>query len=205
MEPQEIAGELQFIKQTMWASTRYTNVPPGGAVLAGVLGGAGAAASYWMLGAAKLADPGLLSRGDRIGLLVLWAGILAVAAGVSVALIVRQARKTGRSAWNPLVARMFFSELPLLLAGGLLTWVLADRGLDALIPGWWLLDYGLVLFGLHYYTGNDHRNQSLIFLTLGAVALFSPLGRAVMLLAAGFGAVHLLFGLKGFLEQSGEP
>jgi len=135
----------------------------------------------------------------RLG--VIWALVFVVSLLASVLFARRNARKEGKKAWDPLVKRMVMSQLPLLAAGAILTLVLALSGNVALIPGWWLWCYGLVLFSLHFFTGKDHLVQSAIFFALGTAAFFVSVLPALALLAAGFGGVHLVFGLRYLVKQ----
>ncbi|HUT52477.1 MAG TPA: hypothetical protein VM658_03715 [bacterium] len=201
MEREQVEKDLQFIKQTMEASTRYTNLPPLGYLLAGVCGLAGPGLTWLIIGADKAADPRLFTGWDVALLAVLWILILAAAAGGSVYLSLARAEKLGVSALTPPARRMFSSQFPLLGAVGVLTLGLFATRDFGLIPALWLLSYGLVLFGFHYYTGKDHLLQSLIFLALGAVAAFSSGRTALVLMALGFGAVNLAFGVKNLIAD----
>jgi hypothetical protein len=201
MERDQVEQDLKFIKETMEASTRYTNLPPLGYLLAGGLGLVGPWLTWVIIGAAKAADPRLFTGWDVALLAALWIAVLAGAAGGSVYLAMARARRLGQKAMTPPARRMFSSQFPLLGAAAVLTLGLFASRDFGLIPGLWLLSYGVVLFGFHYYTGRDHLVKSFIFLALGAVAVFSSGATALVMLAIGFGSLNLAFGVKNLLAD----
>jgi len=201
MEKAQAISDLEFIKKTMKASTRYTNIPPMGYLLSGWFGLAGPFYTWLYLGAEKVGDPARITFYDVVILAIAWLTILLAAAFSSAVFSVLRARRLGKSAWNSLVARMLGSQVPLLFAAGILTIAMAAAKQYSLIPGIWLISYGLVLFSLYFFTGKDHLIQSVVFLALGAASLFSPAQASLILLAAGFGATNLFFGIRGLLKE----
>jgi len=201
MEKAQAISDLEFIRKTMRASTRYTNIPPLGYLLSGLFGLAGPVYSWLYLGAEKVADPARIEFYDVFTLGVAWLTILLAAAFASAVFSVLRAKGLGKSAWNSLVARMLGSQTPQLFAAGILTIGMVAHKQYSLIPGVWLISYGLVLFSLYFFTGKDHLIQSAVFLALGAASLFSQAGVSLILLAAGFGATNLFFGVRGLLKE----
>ena len=172
---------IRFIRETMERSASFTAVPGKGGVLMGITALAAAAVSA------------------RLPTLDGW--LTAWAIGALVALVVggwAMARKA-RAAHVPLLsgaARKFALSLsPPLLAGALLTIALYRLGLASALPGVWLL-----LYGAGVVTGGAFSVQAvplmgICFMTLGAAALFSPAVWGNAFLAAGFGGVHIIFGI----------
>jgi hypothetical protein len=87
-----------------------------------------------------------------------------------------------------------FSLTPPLIAGGLLTIVLVQAGLNNAIPGVWLLLYGTGVITGGMYSVKVVPIMGLCFMALGAIALFSPPAFANWFMAVGFGGMHLVFG-----------
>ena len=99
--------------------------------------------------------------------------------------------------WNPgLVERRKFalSLCPAMIAGGILTLVLYKNALFALMPGVWLLLYGVAVVTGGAYSVNIVPIMGIFFMLLGAVALFSPAAWANWFMAAGFGLLQIIFG-----------
>jgi hypothetical protein len=63
------------------------------------------------------------------------------------------------------------------------------------IPGVWLLLYGTGVVTGGMFSVSVVPIMGLCFMTLGAVALFTPPNLANYFLAGGFGGLHILFGV----------
>ena len=87
-----------------------------------------------------------------------------------------------------------FSLAPPLIAGALLTLVLARVGAVSAIPGMWLLLYGTGVITGGMFSVRAVPAMGVCFMLLGAVAVFSPAGYNNWFMAAGFGGLHVLFG-----------
>jgi hypothetical protein len=107
--------------------------------------------------------------------------------------------RKARAAQMPLVSgpgrKVVFSLAPPIIAGGLLTIVLVRAGLPDTIPGMWLLLYGTGVITGGMFSVRAVPAMGLCFMALGALALFSPPTLLNWFMAAGFGGLHLLFGV----------
>ena len=105
--------------------------------------------------------------------------------------------RKARTVHLPLVSgpgrKVVFSLAPPLIAGALLTLVLARAGAASAIPGTWLLLYGTGVITGGMYSVKVVPIMGICLMTLGAVALFAPELRN-WFMAAGFGGLHLIFG-----------
>jgi hypothetical protein len=81
-----------------------------------------------------------------------------------------------------------------LSAGAVLTGGLYHLGLTPLIPGVWLLLYGVAVMTAGMFSVRLFPIMGVCFMALGALALFAPPSWGDGLLALGFGGLHLLFG-----------
>ena len=78
--------------------------------------------------------------------------------------------------------------------GALLTLVLVRADLHSALPGTWLLLYGTGVVTGGAFSVRVVPIMGLCFMALGTVALLAP-AWSEWLLAAGFGGLHIIFGL----------
>ena len=173
--------QLHYIRQTMERAGAFTAVPGWGGVLMGVtaLATAGAAG-----------EPRNDSRW-----LAIWLGDAVLAAAIALVTMARKANAAG----SPLVAaparRFALAYLPPLAAGAVLTAVFAQHGLVVRLPGCWLLLYGTALTTGGAFSVRVVPMMGMLFMALGITAFFAPAPWGHFFMAAGFGGLHIGFGL----------
>jgi hypothetical protein len=91
--------------------------------------------------------------------------------------------------------KVAFSLSPPILAGALLTVVLYRAGLVNAIPGLWLLLYGTGVITGGMFSVSVVPIMGICFMALGAAALLVQPGFANWFMAAGFGGLHIVFGV----------
>jgi hypothetical protein len=174
-------ADLRFIRQTMENASAFSAFSGPGLAAVGALASIAGVIAGW--------------QPTRARWLAAW---LAAAAVSVVAGILTTAWKT-RALRQPLMpgpARKFaLSLLPALFAGALLTIVLARAELFALLPGVWLLLYGAGLVAAGAWSVKIVPEIGGAFMALGAAALLSPPAWGNWLLLAGFGGLHVVFGI----------
>jgi hypothetical protein len=172
---------LRFIRETMERAGSFTAVPGWGGFCIGLSA----------IGAAVLA-----SRQKAIeGWLVAWLveGVVAIAIGALS--MKRKANLAQVPVLSGPARRFVLSFAPPLLVGALLTIVLYRAGLYAVIPGAWLVLYGTGIVTGGAFSVRVVPVMGLCFMALGSVAFFFPLNLGAWFLTAGFGGLHLVFGL----------
>ncbi len=83
---------------------------------------------------------------------------------------------------------------PPVLAGAVLTVVLARSGTVGVLPGVWLLLYGAAVVAAGAFSVSVVPIMGLCFMAIGGIALLAPASWHMPLLALGFGGLHLVFG-----------
>jgi hypothetical protein len=172
---------LRFIRQTMERATAFTAVPGWGGVGMGVLA----------LAAALVAE----TRLTPDEWLATWLGTAVVALTLGGWTMAAKARRAGTAVFSYSGRRFVLSYVPPLLVGALLTGVLTRAGLAEALPGTWLLLYGTGVVTGGAFSVRVVPLMGLCFMALGAVALFGPAAWGNLLMAAGFGMLHIVFGL----------
>jgi len=131
-----------------------------------------------------------------------WLGIWLAAAVVALvlggALVARQIAQRGHARYLGPVRKFLLCLCPALLAGAVLTLVLATAGETHVIPGMWLLLYGCaVLSASTVTTAGIARLICLmggLFVALGLITFLLPATVHTAMLGLGFGILHIIFG-----------
>jgi hypothetical protein len=115
------------------------------------------------------------------------------------ALVARQATQRGRSLISGPIRKFMLCLGPALLAGVVLTFVLWRADMERLIPGMWLLLYGCAVISASTITNSLTQkliaSMGAMFVILGVAAFAAPPPLHTPILGAGFGLLHLVFGL----------
>ncbi len=175
------AEHLRFIRDVMARSESFTAVPGWGTLAMGVTA----------LPAALLA--GLQPTPGRW--LAVWLLDAVVAAAIGVATLVRKTQRSGVSLRSGPGRKYLLSLLPPMVAGLLLTVAVWKGGQVDLLPALWLLLYGAGTITGGAYSVRAIPLMGVGFMALGVVALLVPFAWGNVLLAAGFGGLHISFGL----------
>jgi hypothetical protein len=148
------------------------------------------------MGATALLAAALASRSTTPSeWLVPWLVASVVALLIGGWAMASKARRAGTTVFSYSGRRFVLSFLPPLAVGALLTAAVARAGLYQALPGTWLLLYGTGVVTGGAFSLRIVPIMGMCFVLLGVVALFGPPGWGNALRAAGFGGLHILFGL----------
>ena len=173
------------------ATLRYIRASMDGAASVAVPGSAGIAmGSVGLLAMALCCIPSLHEHW-----LGIWLVAAVVAAGVGLPLITQPASLRGLTLSGAPVRKFALCLLPALFAGVVMTGVHASSGNLHAIPGTWLLLYGCALISASVATTRTIAIVGASFAVLGLLALLLRTDLQVYVLGAGFGGLHILFGL----------
>jgi hypothetical protein len=171
---------LQFIRETMEAAATFTAVSGWGTVCIGVT---------------ALVATALSTMTDSVTRWVfIWLCEAALSVAISIYAMVRKARAANVPLWSEPARKIVFSFAPPLAVGALLTLVCYERGLFALLPGVWMLLYGVGVIAAGTFSVRIVPVMGFAFMMVGTLTLFAPLLWARVLMAVAFGGLHLLFG-----------
>jgi hypothetical protein len=127
--------------------------------------------------------------------LITWLGAAIVALSIGGWAMHRKARSAGTTVLSYSGRRFVLSYVPPIVVGALLTVVLVRAGFYSVLPGTWLLLYGTGVVTGGAFSVRVVPLMGLCFMGLGALALLGPPAWGNALLIAGFGLLHIVFGL----------
>jgi hypothetical protein len=172
---------LRFIRETMEGAAFFTAVSGLGEVAVGLT----ALVAAWVASRQVTAW----------GWLQVWLWDALVAFLITTGAIVWKGRRSEQSLFSKPGRRFVLSLFPPLMAGALLTPILFFSGNVTALPGLWLLLYGTGVVTGGAFSVRTVPVMGIAFMAIGAMALVSPPTWRDALLAAGFGGLHVIFGI----------
>lgn len=172
---------LAFIRETMERASSFTAVPGWGGVLVGVTA----------LIAALIAT----RVPHEHEWMYVWAYELPLALLIGGLTMKRKAMAAQVKLLSPPARRFTLSLTPPLIAGALLSIALARVEAYDVLPGMWLLLYGTGVVTGGAFSVKVVPVMGICFMALGAMALIAPPQWNNYFLAAGFGVLHIGFGI----------
>jgi len=171
---------LALIRRTLERSTAFTAVSGWGYV------GMGATA----IPASFIA----LRQPTTEAWLAVWLAEALLAVTIGLVAMHGKASRQGTQVLSLPGRRLFVGLLPALFAGGVMTVALLRAEDARQIPGVWLLLYGVAVMQAGAFSVRAIPVMGAAFVLAGAIALPLPWFWANVMLAAGFGLIHLAFG-----------
>ncbi len=176
-----VADDLRFIRDTMERSAAFTAVSGWGHV---VLGGTAFAAA---LLASRQVSP--------FGWLRVWLAEALLAAAIGLLACTWKANRRGLPLFSGPARKAALGLAPPLVAGAFLTFLLYRSGLESALPAMWLLLYGAGIMTGGAFSVSIVPVMGLCFMLLGGLTVLGPANWGNWFLAAGFGGLHVVFGL----------
>lgn len=172
---------LAFIRETMERSASFTAIPGYGGALMGVTA----------FGAAIIAH----NQANIRGWLITWLIEAFLAFGIGMFAMWQKAKNNGDSLSSAPSRKFAFGFVPPIIAGIVLTALLYFKGLFAFMPTVWLTLYGTAVVTGGAYSVRIVPIVGWIFVALGLVSAFVDTSYGNILMALGFGVLHVVFGL----------
>jgi hypothetical protein len=171
---------LKYIRETMERAGSFTAVPGWGGILMGV------SALLTAFISSQLSSQALW--------VVTWLGEAVLAFAIGAWAMFEKAKAVKSPLLHGPGRKFALSLCPAMIAGAVLTLVLYRNDLFQLMPGTWLLLYGVAVVAGGAFSVRIVPLMGVCFMTLGALALFAPFAWANVFMALGFGIQHIVFG-----------
>ena len=171
---------LRFIRETMERAGAFTAVPGWGGV---AMGGVALLAAFI---ASRQPTPELWFR--------VWIAAAVVSLVIALITMTIKAHRAGEAVLSGAGRKFALAYLPPVVAAALLTAAVARMEVVALLPGLWLLHYGAGIVAGGTFSVRIIPVMGSCFMFCGVVALVAPPTWGNMLMAIGFGGLHVVFG-----------
>ena len=178
------ADNIRFIRDTMASAGAFTSVSGVGMIGAGAMGIVAAGLGGW--------SP--IDRTPRRWLAV-WLAAACCAVFISSITMRAKAARSHQSLSAGPARRFALAFAPPLVAGAVMTVAFASRGQFALLAPMWLVLYGAAVTSGGAFSVRPVPVMGVAFLVLGAACFLAPPAWQPAFLAAGFGGLHLIFGV----------
>ncbi|HEY2385233.1 MAG TPA: hypothetical protein VGK48_29000 [Terriglobia bacterium] len=172
---------LKYIRETMERAGSFTAVPGWGAVLIGV------SALLTALVSSRLPTRDLWFES--------WLGEAVLALAIGGWAMIEKAKAAKMTLLYGAGRKFALNLCPAMIAGGILTFVLYRQQLFGIMPGVWLLLYGVSVVTGGAFSAKIVPLMGVSFMALGTIALLSPAGWGNWFMAGGFGLVQIIFGI----------
>ncbi len=164
----------------MEAAATFTAVSGWGTVLIGVTA----------LGAAALSA----ATSSNARWMFIWLAEAGLSLAISMYTMLLKSRATRLRLWSEPARKMVFSFAPPIMVGAVLTLVFYEHRMLSLVPGMWMLLYGVAVVAAGTFSVRIIPVMGFAFMCVGSLSLFVPASWATATMAAGFGGLHLIFG-----------
>lgn len=205
MDTDRAISELKVIRQLMERPVRYSTMSG----LAGIVAGTAALIGlvcdwhiswyYWNR-----------ARSAMWANLAVWAGVFALAFAGVVLLTRLRERRRGMPFWSPAKLRILLTILPPFVAGVGLTGAIMLRwyaGIGpnqwGLIPGIWMLFYGVACWEVGGFSLREIRVMGGAFILAGLVAATLYQFAPYWSLGVTFGGFHIVYGIVVWIRHGG--
>jgi hypothetical protein len=176
-----LADDLRFIRDTMERSAAFTAVSGWGHVLLGIT----AIATAWLAA----------QQGSSFAWLRVWLAEGLLASAIGLLSCTWKANRRGLPLFSGPARKVALGLAPPLFAGACMTFLLFRAGLQSALPATWLLLYGAGIMTGGAFSVAIVPVMGLCFMLLGGLAVLAPAVWGNWFLAAGFGGIHIVFGL----------
>jgi hypothetical protein len=174
---------LRYIREAMERAAAFTSIPGWGGFAIGITA----------LATTALTEP--MTAWNPRRWLAIWLLEAVVASVLGGTAMWRKGRRAGTSFTSGAARRFFVSYFAPLIAGAALTFAVVNGGIFQPLPSIWLLLYGAAFVSSGAFSIRVIPVMGFCFMFFGVLAAFVPLAVGNLFLGAGFGGLHVIFGL----------
>lgn len=188
--------DLASIRKLMERSVKFISLSGLSGILSGTYALLGAAlAYYWIQYPTPFYDPvpDDINPDKIIPLTLTATAVLIASLGTGIWLSYRKAARAGVKIWDGTAKRLAINLAIPLVTGGLFLLILAAAGHPGLLASACLIFYGLALINASPNLYEEVRYLGYLEILLGLLAGVVP-GYGLVLWAAGFGVLHMIYG-----------
>lgn len=188
MTGREAEQTLETIRTLMERGTRYTNLSGHAGIAAGLCALVGCGLRHWL----------------HTPFVATWLGVLVAASAATAFFTARMAAGNGEPLWTRQARTVTLALAPSLTTALILTAVLSRVGEQPLLPGIWMLLWGVGALAISFFTPRVMSALGITFMAAGAAALLSPPASDVLSMGLTFGLIHLVYGIALTLSPQSE-
>jgi hypothetical protein len=212
MDAEKAQRDLRVVRELMQRPVRYSTQSGLAAILAGVI----ALFGLWADAVIYARYPLRTAFWYNLGI---WAGVLAAAVAVVLALTRLREKRRGMPPWSPVKKRILLTILPPFLVAVGLTAAIMWRWYHGIgpnewgmIPVLWMCLYGLACWQVGEFSVTEMRLLGVVFLVSGVACAFFFQGfvrvgplliTPYRTLGATFGGYHIVYGLIVYARHGG--
>ena len=202
--------DIRVIRKLMEESSRFLSLSGLSGIIAGVVGLAGAWIAHLVIKAnnpytdwyLKPLAGGEAGNATVLELFGAMAIVLLVAFSAAVVFSSRKAKKSGVNAWTLVTRRMLVSLLVPLAAGGLFVLFTIKTVPANVTAASTLIFYGVAMMSAGKFTFGEIHWLGVLEVVTGLVCILLPQW-TIFIWAAGFGVIHICYGLFMHLRYKG--
>jgi len=200
MDRDEARARMQEIQRIMERATLWTLLPGTAAIAGGVLVLAGCAARYALFRSLDVAGMLEMELEGQAAVCLMWFAIGVAGVLIEVVSTARAAKRQGLSASVRSARVAAFSMTPSVLVAMVLTVKFLipvepqAEEIRYIVPVWMML-YGTGVYTAGLFSIRPPRVLGIVFIVLGAAALFVFPRYGVIWAALSFGLLHIVFGI----------
>ena len=195
MDANEAAKHLATIRHIMESAMRLTVLPGRAAIIGGLLALAGCGVTYWQMGSLDFAQINALAASLRHHLICVWAAVAVLGIAVDVLMTVLTARKHGQRAWPRLAQMATYAVGPGIVAGAVLTVALGMQQQWQMVPGVWMMLYGVAVWMASLMSVRAPSVLGLLFFVAGVLTILWLSPVALLMVGLTFGVAHIVYGI----------